>query len=169
MEFDPGQQRAEQLTEKLRQHEASATPSSDVLYGIQATGTMANLALLNWDAVQQVVFEGIEGGRARDLVGKTAVTLRVWEGNVSVAVRLVERWHAQVRFAFTLEQLRNLENRLLEARSQAGDLLKYVSSPPPDLPEGELKRIEAIGRAEDKTEYLDADTFLARMRGHARA
>jgi hypothetical protein len=117
--------------------------------------------------LQQLIANGVEGGRARELAKKTLETLRVWHANISIAIRPVEQWHEKVHFAFSLDELRNLEKRLQEAVSRAERLLEFISREPPDLPHEALDRIEAMARDEDKTEYFDSETFLARMRAHA--
>jgi hypothetical protein len=167
IELDLGQKRAEELVEKLPQYEPGASPSLDVREAVRAAGTMANLALFSWNALQQLVANGVEGGRARELVENAALTLSTWRTNISIAIRPVEQWQEKVAFAFSLDELRNLENRLQEAYSMAERLLQFVSSHPPELPQEVLDKLEAIGRDDDPTSYLDSDTFLARMRAHA--
>ena len=164
-----GSERAEQVAEKLRQCEPSAPPTEEVLDAIRAAGTMASLTLYAWEAVQQSVGKGAEGGRAREFVGKTFLALATWLMNIGIAIRIEEQWHERVASPLSLDELRHLENRLQQAHSSAEQLLAFVNGPPPALPQGVLERIEAAGRADDKTEYLDAQTFLAHTRALRRA
>ena len=159
-----GSERAEQVAERLRQYEPSATPTEEVKEAIRAAWTMASLTLYAWDAVQQEVGKGVEGGRARELVGKFFSVVAMWLTNVRVAIRITERWHERVAFPLSLDELWHLENRLQQAHSWAEQLLALVNGPPPTLPQDVLERIEAAGQADDKTEYLDAEVFLARTR-----
>jgi hypothetical protein len=159
-----GSERAEQVAEKLRQCEPDASPTEELLDAIRAAGTMASLTLYAWDAVQQFVGKGAEGGRAREFVGKAFLALATWLMNIRVAIHIAERWHERVTSPLFLDELRHLENRLQQAHSSAEQLLTLVNGPPPALPQEVLERIEAAGQADDKTEYLDAETFLARAR-----
>jgi hypothetical protein len=111
-ELDLGQKKAEELVGKMLQYEPSATLSLDVREAVRAAGTMANLALFSWDALQQLIAQGVEGGRTRELIEKAVLTLSTWRANINIAIRPVEQWHEKVAFAFSLDELRNLEMRL---------------------------------------------------------
>jgi hypothetical protein len=163
-DLDLGRERAEQFAERLEQYEPSTTPSEEVLIAVRAAGTLANLALFLWDGVQQRLKDGVEGGVARTLLGKASLTLAIWLKNIRIAIRPVEQWHEKVTFAFSLDELRYLEDNLLQARSSAERLLEFVSGAPPDISKELLDRIEAIGQDDDETLYLDSKTFQARAR-----
>jgi hypothetical protein len=164
LDLDLGQQKAEELVEKLPQYEPSLTPTPDIQEGVRAVGTMANLALFYWDALHQLSAKGIEGGRAKALLEKAMLTLSIWRTNIQIAIRPVEHWHEKVAFAFSLDELRNLDKRLGDAYGSAEQLLKLVSSQPPDLPQEIREKLKGVGREDDSTPYLDSETFLARMR-----
>jgi hypothetical protein len=166
-ELEIGQKRAEQLAERMREYKPSAELPDEVRDGVRAAGTMAHFALIAWEALQQFLREGAEGGLARKITAKTVLTLTTWKKNVGMAIRPVEQWQEKVSFAFSLEQLRTLEHRLAEAQAQAEQLLQFISSPPPTLSSEILEKLESIGRNYDDNEYLDADTFLSQMREHA--
>jgi hypothetical protein len=149
------------MAERLRQWEPSANPTQEVLDAVRAAGTMASLTLYAWDAVQQFVGKGAEGGQARQFVEKALLGLAAWLVNIRIAIRIAEKWHET---PLSLDELRHLENRLQQAHSSAEQLLAFVNGPPPALGQDALERIEAAGQADDKTEYLNAETFLARTR-----
>jgi hypothetical protein len=161
-----GSERAEQIADRLRQCEPSAAPTEEVLDAIRAAGTMASLTLYAWDAVQQFVAKGAEGGRAREFVGKAFLALATWLMNIRIAIRIAEQWHERVASPLSLDELRHLENGLEQAHSSAEQLLAFVNGSPPALSQEVREKIEAAGQADDKTEYLDAETFLARTRAH---
>jgi len=159
-----GSEKAEQVAERLRQYEPGAAPTEDVKEAIRAAWTMANLTLYAWDAVQQVVGKGVEGGRARELAGKAFPTVAMWLTNIRSAINIAEQWHESIALPLPLDELRHLENRLQQAHSSAEQLHSLANRPPPALPQDVLERIEAAGQADDKTEYLDAEVFRARTR-----
>lgn len=159
-----GSERAEQVAEKLRQYEPSATPTEEVQEAIRAAGTMASLTLYAWDSVQHVVGAGVEGGQVRELVGKAFPAVEVCLTNIRIAIRIAKQWHAGVASPLSLDELRHLENRLQQACSSAEQLQALVNGPPPGIPQDAMERIEAVGQADDKTEYLNAEVFLARTR-----
>src|SRR5207245_6416962 len=104
-----GSERAEQVAERLRHCEPSVAPTEEVLESIRAVRTMASLTLHAWDAVQQSVEKGVEGGRARELVGKASLGLAAWLTNIGVAIRIAEQWHERVALPLSLDELRYLE------------------------------------------------------------
>jgi hypothetical protein len=164
-----GSERAEQVADRLRQYEPSAAPTEEVLDAIRAAATMASLTLYAWDAVQQFVGKGAESGRARQFVEKALLGLAMWLINIRIAIRIAEQWHERVASLLSLDELRHLENKLQQGPSSAEQLLAFVNGPPPALPQEVLERIEAAGQADDKTEYLNAETFLARAGAKATA
>jgi hypothetical protein len=159
-----GSERAAQVAERLRQSEPSASPTEEVQDAIRAAVTMASLTLYAWDAVQQIVGKGVEGGRGRAMVGIAFHAVTTWLMNIRAAIRIAEQWHERVVAPLSLDELRHLENRLQQAHSSAEQLLALVNEPPPVLPQDVLEKIEAAGQADDQTEYLNAEAFLARTR-----
>lgn len=159
-----GSARAEQVAEGLRQYQPNTTPAADAQEAIRAVGTMANLALYTWEAVQQFVGKGVEGGLARELVSEAFREIEQRLSNVRAAIRIIEQGQEKIDSPIPLDELRHLEKMLQRERSSAEQLLAFISEPPPALPHDALERIESIGQADDKTKYLDAEAFLARMR-----
>jgi hypothetical protein len=98
------------------------------------------------------------------MVGEASSMISVWLSNIGTAIHILESWHASAASPVPLDELRHLENRLQQANFLAQRLLPVVNAPPPVLPPEVLERIEAAVQADDKTEYLDAETFLTRMR-----
>jgi hypothetical protein len=166
-EFDLGRKKAEELVEQLAHYEECAIPSLEIREAVRAAGTMANLALFSWEALQQLLAPGMEGGRARELVENATLTLSSWTTNIRIAIRPVECWQDKVTFPFSLAELRNLESRLDKACSSAKRFLGLISSQPPDLSQEVLDKLDTMGGADDPSEYLDSDTFLARLRAPA--
>jgi hypothetical protein len=161
-----GSEKAEQIAQRLGQYEPNSTPAEEAREAIRAAGTMANLTLFAWDAVQQFVGNGVEGGQARERVEKAFRAIELWLRNIRMAIDIAEPWHDSVALPFSLDELRHLENQLQQVHSAAEQLRSFVNGPPPALPQGVLEKVEAIGQADDKIEYLDAEVFLARTRSH---
>src|SRR5689334_18547068 len=135
-----GSERAEQVAQRLRLYEASAPPTEEVQEAIRAVGTMASLTLYAWDAVQQVIGKGVEGGRGRELVGNTAPAVAMWLTNIRIAIYIAELWHGRVALPLSLDELRHLENRLQQAHSSVEQLLALVNESPPTLLHEVLER-----------------------------
>jgi hypothetical protein len=159
-----GSERAEQIAQRLRQYEPNAPPPEKAEEAIRAAATKANLTLFAWDAVQQFVGNGIEGGQARERLEKVSLAIELWLRNIRIAINLAEQWHKESLSPSPLDELRQLENKLQQAHSSAEQLRSFINEPPPALPQDALERVEAVGQADDKTEYLDAEAFLARTR-----
>jgi len=156
---------AAQFSEGLRQYNPAVTPPEEAQDAIHTALKLADLALTAWDAVQRLVDKGSEGGRARALVGKVYATIGAWLVNVRAVIGWVPQWREQGGAPLSgLDQLRDIERRLEEAHSLAERLLAFVNEPPPSLAPEILERSEAAGAADDNTQYLSAQDFLARVR-----
>lgn len=143
-----GSEKAEQIAQGLRQYEPNTTPAEEAREAIRAAGTMANLTLFAWDAVQQLMGNGVEGGQARERLEKAFRAIELWLKNIRIAIDITEQWHDSVALPFSLDELRHLENKLQQVHSSAEQLRSFVNGPPPILPQDVLERIEAIGQAE---------------------
>jgi hypothetical protein len=154
----------EQIAARLREYQSNATPKAkeEVQDAIRAAGKIASLTLYAWDAVQQSIAQGAEGGRARELVEKAFPVLAMWLTNIRIAIRIAEQWPQKA--PFSMDELRTLETSLQQAHSSAEHLLAFVNVPPPALSKDTLAMIEAVGQGKDTTEYLEAEAFLARTR-----
>jgi hypothetical protein len=161
-----GIERAERLAEELRQYKVGTQPTENVWEAIRAVRTMANLTLFAWDALQEFVGRGVEGGRATEMVWKFSSVAAMWLANIGVAARIIRGWVHVVPIPFPGGELQNLEDRLQQAHSSAERLLALISGPPPALAEDQMRMVEAAGQADHERECLNAETFLARMRAH---
>src|SRR5262245_31557960 len=77
---------APKMAERLRAFEPTVTPPEEVQDAVRTLLALANLTLSAWEAVQQLINKGIEGGQARLLVGKVRVVVEAWLANVRIAV-----------------------------------------------------------------------------------
>jgi len=138
--------RTAELAKTLAQCESNGAPTEEVKRAIRAAMTMGNLALFGWETTQQGVGEGLEGGRARELVTKALNAVKMWLPNIRIAIRIAEQWRAKGPSVPFLEKLQNLENGLQQASAQAEQLLSFISTPPPTLPQDVLERVERAGQ-----------------------
>jgi hypothetical protein len=86
---------AAQVAERLRQYKPGITPLAVVQDALQTVLALGTLTLVAWDAVQQLIEKGAEGGRARAFVGKFSAAAQAWLVNVRTTISWVPQWQQQ--------------------------------------------------------------------------
>jgi hypothetical protein len=171
--LDTSEALAQQVAGRFRKYESAVTAPKEAQNAVfeeaqhAVSEVLVNVALtlFAWDVVQRFVDQGAEGGQARNFVGKVCAAGRAWLENTRIAISWAARWHEHGGAPLSeLDQLQHFERRLDAALAEAEQLLAFVNEPPPSLAPEVLERIEAAGGADDTSQYLSSQEFLARVR-----